>query len=270
MPRDPNGVYTLPSIYKGVPGQTIRADQHNIPMEDIGQAITGSVARNGSTPMTGNLPMNGYRITGLSAATAHSDAPRLDQVTKYSGFLNAVSNLTFAANEIPYATGTSAAAKTSLTPYARSLLAAASNAAARTTLGLGPLATTSVAALANGGTGATTAAAARTNLGLGAVARDDVVPVSRGGTGATSTASARSALGAPMAPSPSGTRYGQSDAGNPIDLPAGGTWEWCAIPVRDATGAVNGPMAGGTAAGGTRVQEGVGGTVWLYRMWRIA
>lgn len=166
MPRNPNGEYVLPSIYQAFSGQLIRADQHNIPLVDIAQALTGSVARNGSTPMNGNLPMGGNRVTGLAPATADSDAARLDQVTKYSGFLNAVSNLTFVANEFPYATGASTAGKTALTPYARSILASASDVAMRTVLGLGNVATQNVVPINMGGTGAGSASAARLNLGL--------------------------------------------------------------------------------------------------------
>lgn len=195
MPRNPNGEYVLPSIYLAASGQTIRADQHNIPMQDIAQALTGSMARNGSTPMTGNLPMNSNRITGLAAATASSDAVRLDQVTKYSGYLNAVSGLALAANEITYATGPASAARTALTPFGRGLIAAADAAAGRTSLALGAVATDNVVPVSRGGTGGTTQAAGRAGLGLGNVATDDVVPVSRGGTGATNAAGARTGLG---------------------------------------------------------------------------
>lgn len=49
--------------------------------------------------------------------------------------------------------------------------------------------------VANGGTGGTTQAAARTGLGLGSVATESVVPVDKGGTGGTTQATARSGLG---------------------------------------------------------------------------
>jgi len=49
--------------------------------------------------------------------------------------------------------------------------------------------------VAEGGTGATSASAARTSLGLGTVATLDTVSVATGGTGATSASAARTALG---------------------------------------------------------------------------
>lgn len=73
MPRS-NGVYNLPAIYAATPGTTIRSEQHNTPLEDIAQALTGSLPRDGSAPMQGNLPMGGRKITGLGAPTAAGDA----------------------------------------------------------------------------------------------------------------------------------------------------------------------------------------------------
>lgn len=82
MPRN-NGVYTLPPIYFAENGETIEPNQHNVPLEDVASALTGSLARDGSSPMLGNLPMNGRRITNLAAGTAAGDAVRLDQVSGY-------------------------------------------------------------------------------------------------------------------------------------------------------------------------------------------
>lgn len=79
MPRS-NGVYYLPGIYKATPGTTIRADQHNVPMEDVAQALTNSVARDGSADMTGNLKMGGNKVTGLAAGSANGDAVRFGQL----------------------------------------------------------------------------------------------------------------------------------------------------------------------------------------------
>lgn len=136
MPRT-NGVFTLVPSYRATPGQTIRTEQHNPPLEDIEQAMTDSLPRDGSAPMTGNLPMNGRKITGLAAGTDPGDAVRNDQVTPYSAYQAAVSALTFTANKIAYATGAATAAITDLTAFGRSLIGAANAGAARTTLGLG-------------------------------------------------------------------------------------------------------------------------------------
>lgn len=122
MPRT-SGVYTLPPQYKATSGQTIRTEQHNPPLEDIAQALTDSVPRDGSAPMNASLPMGGNKITGLAAGTADSDGVRRDQVTLYSAWLQALAELSFEADKLPYATGAGTAALTDLTASARTLLA---------------------------------------------------------------------------------------------------------------------------------------------------
>lgn len=84
IPRT-GGIYSLPSGYQALTSEIIQPSQHNPPLEDIAQALTDSLPRDGSSGMTENLPMGGNRITGLSAARAPSHAPRFDQVAKKSG-----------------------------------------------------------------------------------------------------------------------------------------------------------------------------------------
>lgn len=79
MPRS-GGIYTLPPGYFATNGTTIEVSQHNPPLEDIAQALTDSLPRDGSAPMTGNLAMGSNKITGLAAATLASDAVRFDQL----------------------------------------------------------------------------------------------------------------------------------------------------------------------------------------------
>lgn len=144
MPRTA-GTYSLPPSYKATSGQTIRTEQHNPPLEDIAQALTDSLPRDGSAAMTGNLPMNGKKVTGLGAGTSDADAVRRDQVTLYSAWLAALAGLSFEANKLPYATGAGTAALTNFTEFARSLLDDADAATARDTLGLKVGATTAKA-----------------------------------------------------------------------------------------------------------------------------
>ena len=95
--------------------------------------------------------------------------------------LTAISGVTPATNTLAYFSGTTTAASTALSPFARTLLDDLTAAAVRTTLELGSIATQDAAtvaitggsisgitdlAIADGGTGASDAAGARTNLGL--------------------------------------------------------------------------------------------------------
>lgn len=80
MPRDSAGNYSLPAGYLAETGQTILASQHNPPLEDIATALTGSLPRNGAAAMQAALPMGGFKVTGLAAGTADTDAVNLSQI----------------------------------------------------------------------------------------------------------------------------------------------------------------------------------------------
>lgn len=75
-----NGIFTLIASYFASPGETIRVEQHNPVLEDIASGINQRLMRNGSTAMTGHLPMGGNRVTGLGAPSAPNDATRKSYV----------------------------------------------------------------------------------------------------------------------------------------------------------------------------------------------
>ena len=83
MPRS-GGVYTLPPGYFATDGTTIEVWQHNPPFEDVAQALTDSLPRDGSAPMTGNLAMGSNKITGLAAGTNPADAVRFAQLPTFT------------------------------------------------------------------------------------------------------------------------------------------------------------------------------------------
>ena len=83
MPRS-GGIYTLPPGYFATDGTTIEVSQHNPVFEDVAQALTDSLPRDGSAPMTGNLAMGSNKITGLAAATNPADAVRFDQLPTFT------------------------------------------------------------------------------------------------------------------------------------------------------------------------------------------
>lgn len=79
MPRS-GGTYSLPAGNPVVSGATISSTTHNSTMTDIADALTASLAKNGQTVPTANLPMGGYRHTGVDDAGARTDYARADQV----------------------------------------------------------------------------------------------------------------------------------------------------------------------------------------------
>lgn len=74
MPRDANGNYTLPPSYHVQTGDTLLPVQHNPPFEDVANALTNSVARDGRTAMTGDLQMGGNKVTNVAPGTNNGDA----------------------------------------------------------------------------------------------------------------------------------------------------------------------------------------------------
>lgn len=78
MPRS-GGTYSLPSGNPVVSGTTVSSTVHNATMVDIAAALTASVAKDGQTVPTANLPMGGYRHTNVDDAGARTDYVRADQ-----------------------------------------------------------------------------------------------------------------------------------------------------------------------------------------------
>ena len=121
------------------------------------------------------ITATGTEINYLSGVTSAVQT-QLNNKQALDAGLTSISGLTTAADSMIYTTALDTYAVTTITAFGRSLVDDADASAARTTLGLGSLATASTISntdwsgadldIANGGTGASTAAAARTNLGL--------------------------------------------------------------------------------------------------------
>lgn len=80
LPFDSNGNWSEPPGTLATTGQTITTSQHNPFVLDVKQALTGSVRRSGISPMLANLPMGGYRVTGLANGVASTDAATVGQI----------------------------------------------------------------------------------------------------------------------------------------------------------------------------------------------
>lgn len=163
-------------------------------------STTALEALSALTPASDRLPyFNGSSSAALTTITAFartilddtsSSAVRTTIGAQASdATLTALAGVATATNTLPYFTGVDTAAVTTLTAFGRSLIDDADATAARTTLGLGSVATQSSSsvsitggtitgitdiAIADGGTGSSTASGARTNLGLGTAATESV------------------------------------------------------------------------------------------------
>ena len=70
-----SGTYVLnPSYSPEVNGTTIDAVRYNGLLTDVASGITACLAKNGENVPTANLPMGGFKITGLAAPTTNGDA----------------------------------------------------------------------------------------------------------------------------------------------------------------------------------------------------
>lgn len=78
MPRNGSGLYKLPpGINPVVPNTVISSSWANTTLNDMAAALTNSVASDGQTPMTANLPMGGNRVVGMADPVDSQDAVTL-------------------------------------------------------------------------------------------------------------------------------------------------------------------------------------------------
>jgi len=80
MSRNGSGTYILPVGNPVVTGTTITSNWANTTLSDLATAMTGSIAADGQTPVTGNLQMGGNKITGMADGTTATDAATYGQV----------------------------------------------------------------------------------------------------------------------------------------------------------------------------------------------
>lgn len=112
MPRNGTGTYNLPAGQPVTSGTVISSTTHNTLTADLANALTGSIAADGQTPATANLPMGGYKHTNVAAATTRTEYPTSGQVqdgallslTSVAGTANAIT-ATAAVSMSAYATG---------------------------------------------------------------------------------------------------------------------------------------------------------------------
>ena len=81
MSRNGSGTYVLPVGNPVVTGTTITSNWANTTLSDIATALTGSVASDGQTPMTGPLAMGNNKITGVANGTASTDVATVGQIS---------------------------------------------------------------------------------------------------------------------------------------------------------------------------------------------
>ena len=105
MSRNGSGVYSLPAGNPVVTGTSISSTWANNTLSDLATAMTGSVASDGQTPMTGNLDMNSQKVVLLANGTVSTDAINLGQLTAALTNPTITGNLTVTGNGTFQGTG---------------------------------------------------------------------------------------------------------------------------------------------------------------------
>lgn len=80
MARDGTGTYNLPAGQPVVTGTTISSTTHNALASDLATALTSSLAKDGQTTPTANLPMGTFKHTNVASASALTDYASASQV----------------------------------------------------------------------------------------------------------------------------------------------------------------------------------------------
>ena len=80
MSRNGAGTYSLPAGNPVVTGTSISSTWANTTLTDLASAVTASIANDGQTPITANLPMTGFKHTNVAAATARTEYAQAAQV----------------------------------------------------------------------------------------------------------------------------------------------------------------------------------------------
>jgi hypothetical protein len=80
MSRNGSGTYSLPAGNPVVTNTTISSTWANNTLTDLATAMTGSVAADGQTTITGNLQMNSNKLTGLAVGTTAGDSVEFTQL----------------------------------------------------------------------------------------------------------------------------------------------------------------------------------------------
>ena len=137
MARDGNGTYT--KTFTAVQGTVISSSDFNTQIDDLATALTGSLAKNGETVPSTNLPMGNFKHTNVANAAATNQYAAAGQVQNGTLLWGGTAGGTSTAITISLAPAISAYAEGQ-----RFSFIAASNSGGATTLAVNGLATKTV------------------------------------------------------------------------------------------------------------------------------
>ena len=261
MPRNGSGTYNRPQA-DYVSGTTILATSVNSDLNDIASAMTASIARDGQTTPTANIPMGGFRITGLANATNATDAATLGQLDGRAEVDLASAGTTDigaqASNNVRI-TGT-----TTITSFGTAANGVTRQLRFAAALTLTYNATSLILPGSANITTATGDTATAVSLGSGNWVVTAFEPATKAGMRALADAAPTPTLSA----SPGQVAYLFAN-NTDLTLPVGGTWFYLAYQFELATG-INSDHITGVAVGGTLLSAASATYYWRGTCWRTA
>lgn len=196
MARNGSGTYSLPAGNPVVTGTTIQSTWANNTLSDIATALTQSLSQDGQTPVTANLPMGGFKLTGLAAGTTAGDSVRYEQFASPP----AIGGTAAAAGSFTTLSASSTVSGTGFSTYLASPPAIGGTAPAAanfTTIGATGQITSTLATGTAPFVVASTTPVANLSIGGNAATATNIsgtVAIANGGTGQTTAAAAVAAL----------------------------------------------------------------------------
>ncbi len=85
MPFNGSGTYSLASGNPVVTGTTISSTWANTTLSDIATGLTTAMTKDGQSTATANIPLGGFKLTGVGLATARTDAASIANMQNQTG-----------------------------------------------------------------------------------------------------------------------------------------------------------------------------------------
>lgn len=86
MPYNGSGSFSPPAAsFPAVAATIIESAKYNAVVNDVASGLSSAITKDGQTTVTGNIPLSGFKLTGVGAATVRTDAATLATIQDGTG-----------------------------------------------------------------------------------------------------------------------------------------------------------------------------------------